>query len=81
MEAISLLLNKTHLLCQTQQRFILIVPYNYKQKYFAFVIKENGRILNFLFSSSYAPHTYSLWMEHKFKCSMHCMVNVTYLNL
>ena len=60
MEAIPLLLNKTHLLRPTQQRFILIAPYTYKQKNFAFTILENGRILNLLFSNGYAPYTYSL---------------------
>ena len=41
----ALLLNKTHLLHRTQQQFILTAPYIYKQKYFAFAIKENCWIL------------------------------------
>ena len=63
MEAILFLLNQPHLLHQTQQRFILIAPYIYKQKYFAFAVKENGKILNLLFSNGYAPYTYWLTQD------------------
>ena len=72
------LLNNPHLLRLTQQMFILIAPYIYKQKYFAFAIKENGRILNLLFSNGYAPYTYSLTQDRTQQkepnLNVHCFV-------